>query len=314
MIRFLALILLILPLARPAHAAQEHAAVLTVISGDVSLRRANTERWISLRAGASGPVGSGDAIRTNATGRAFVTFDEAARVLVMPTTEYRIEGIVRSDDGALTIEAEVEGLSIHYVMQGEVVTGYRLTAGHAEIVRPGELFAVWSDPGAPFAVTSAQGEVLLIRADVETTVGAGMGINAGLTTAVAFGPPYNEAMLRGATEGCEGTVKAADGVDLVVRDGSHFDALLMGSYETGEPVQVFGISEGGDRLRVHFLSGFGWVLALGVDQRCEDLPSFPVPFAESNRSVLNVTDAEFEILEPFYGRKVYDPFFYRFTR
>lgn len=312
--QLIVLFALLLPQVANAQTPQEMAAVLTVVHGEVMLRRANTEDWLPLQAGASGPVGLGDEVRTDATGRVFIEYGDAARVLVMPTTLYRIEQFSESGDGGLTIEAHAEGLTLHQTTAMEKIEDYVLVAGNARIGRPAESFAVWSDPGVPFTVTSAQGDVTVTANDQDFVVEAGSGLREGMAAATAFGPPYNEAMLRGATEGCEGVVRTEGGVDLVVRDGSHFDALLMGSFKTGDPVQVFGISEGRDRLRVHLLSGFGWVLARGVTQTCENLPVFPVPFAESNRTVLNVTDAEFEMLEPFYGRTVYDPFFYRFGR
>ncbi|MBK8137297.1 MAG: hypothetical protein IPK52_15975 [Chloroflexi bacterium] len=46
------------------------------------------------------------------------------------------------------------------------------------------------------------------------------------------------------------------------------------------------------------------MLALGVDQRFEDLRQFPVPFWQIEPVGTECRDAEFEIFEPFYGRKV----------
>ena len=67
--QLIVLILLLLPQVASAQAPQEMAAVLTVVHGEVMLRRANTEEWLPLPAGASGPIGRGDEVRTDATGR-----------------------------------------------------------------------------------------------------------------------------------------------------------------------------------------------------------------------------------------------------
>jgi len=286
----------------------DRAITLQVMFSGVEFQRAGTQVWLQLPVGAVSPMGPGDRIRTGENGRVRLSAATRADVLVMPSSDYRLIAY----DGT-TWQAEMTGFVVHRVLPSLEV--FDLQAEDMAISTSSGVFATWTtDPDTP-TIAVASGTAMVAADNTSIDIAAGEGFRPGYQQlAVMFeAQPYNEARLIALVSGCLGVVDTVQDDDLLVRNGTHFDALSMGALPDGSPVDLLGVSDSGLRFRVQYLSDFGWVESLAVETNCDDLPVYPTPYREFFRTVTNATPSELELLTPFYGPPLDDPWFYRFT-
>jgi hypothetical protein len=315
-----------------------YAAALTVTFGGVDVRLANTERWIALPVGAVTPLGAGDSVRTDQTGRAWLTFetdtDTAARALILPATIYRIESY-----DADAIHARIAGRSIAHVPAGS--PSYTVLADTAEAERSAiradgatdALFAVSARPAAPipflttlnarppilYAIAASDGTAIVTEdGDIPLPNGYGAALDGeSAALPISLSAPYRFSDLEVAVTPlvCDATAIPTTAPRLLARIGANDGFRSLGAFDFGVPLQIVGRSENGRRYRIAYFSAFAWVVADGVSFTggcdVDALPVYPSETAEQPLGAIAVTDAELALLQPFYGTPADDPWFYR---
>jgi uncharacterized protein YraI len=312
------------------------AAALRIIFEGVEVRRANTDDWFPMRAGAQMAFGIGDSLRTNLTGRALVEFD-GARALVLPASVYTIRDL--QPDGV--IDAEIGGRAIHQIDQNGIA--YRvfepLMPGFAVRADSRALFATQARPfrsipllealnrGAPSVIAvaaSAERPLQIMTFDrVEASFGAGEGVFSPIFDAPA--PPqrlsrllrFIEVEVANIPQGCGALARPTVSTRLNARIGPSEQYRALGTIDFGTPLRIVGRTEDGRRYRVAYYSAYAWVVADGValDPNCDPaaLPVFSYDTLELPLGVIAVTPEELPLLQPFYGTPSDDPWFYRDT-
>lgn len=297
-----AVALLIFTGAFSAH-AQSYAALLTITRAGVEVRRANTEAWLPLPEKSESPFGPGDALRTNAAGRALLTFLDQIDLLILPESTYELF------DFSPDITARISGYA---VQRGSPAGDYHLeVAGSAALVinRAAASFAVWPD-----VVTVSDGEAEITVGGSTLTVAAGQGIRAvpGAAPDVStLEPPFNAARLVGLLDGCPGAMNTVNNLNVNVRFGSDLQQGVIGNIPNKTPVRLMGVNQSGTWYRIQAFSGFGWVQQPLVANTCEALPVLRDDQFERSIGIFGVLPQEIALLEPFYGPPESDLWFYR---
>lgn len=295
--------------------AEDVALTLEVTYAGVDVRRVNTDRWISVRDRAVFPVGAGDQIRTNSTGRAYMRLDEQSRLLLLSNSHYRIDAL-DTDDGALTWHATLDGVAVQQV---QTVADFRLQTRQLTLTSADGTFGIWSDQLSNDVVTVAAGTVLLADDADQTltlTAGAGARYQATASEVLIFPQPLNRARLIGELDGCPAVVNTLDEFrGVLVRTGAGQGYQRRGLIEDSGVAKLLGRTQSGFWTRIQYGNGFGWVVSIAVtdDEAC-DLNRLPDNTPEE--FILRALDPdprEQQLLFPFYGSPALDGWFYRYT-
>jgi hypothetical protein len=286
-----------------------YAARLEVTYEGVELRRAGTVRWLTLPDNAIAPLGAGDQIRTDATGRTLIHFRDDSTLLLLPETAYTLEEY-SVDAGTIRLYARLDGAGLQTVNN---IANFRLEAFNMTITEAEGQFALWSDRFTPDSVTVATGHAMLQSATSITRLETGQGYRYQPHTpdVQAFEPPLNRARLIGVLDGCPGlvtTIEATRGV--LVRTGAGTGYQRRGLIEDDRTVPLLARTQSGFWTRIQYASGFGWVVSDAVTTDC-DLPRLPDDTPEEDiRRAINADPRERELLRPFYGNPALDGWFY----
>jgi uncharacterized protein YraI len=331
---WLALIALALAVRVGAQDAAPFAATLTIMFDGVEVRRANTDDWFPMRAGAQMAFGVGDSLRTDLTGRALVEFD-GARALVLPASIFTI----RDYPSVVSIDLEVGGRAVHEIAEDGIV--YRvfepLTPGFNVRADAPALFATQARPyrsiplleplnrGRPsaIAVAAAAERPLEIRSfdTVDTIFSAGEGVFSPIFDLPS--PPqrlpgllhFVEIEILNTPVSCAAVARPTVAPRLVARIGPAEQYRSIGAIDFGAPLRIVGRTEDGRRYRIAYYSAYAWIVADGVvlDPACDPsaLAAFPYNMVELPLGVIAVTPEELALLQPFYGTPTDDPWFYR---
>lgn len=329
-----ALIALLIALPARGQEAEPLAAVLKIIFDGVEVRRANTDGWLPMRAGAQMAFGIGDSLRTDLSGRAWVEFD-GARALVLPASVFTI----RDYPSASSIDVEVSGRAIHEIDEDGIT--YRvfepITPGFNVRAESPALFATQARPyrsiplleplnrGRPsvIAVAAAAERPLEIRSfdTADMTFRAGEGVFSPLFDAPS--PPqrlpgllhFVEVEILNTPVSCAAVARPTVAPRLNARIGPAEQYRSLGAIDFGVPLRVVGRTEDGLRYRIAYYSAYAWVVANGValEPGCDPtaLPVFSYETVELPLGVIAVTPEELPLLQPFYGTPTDDPWFYR---
>lgn len=329
-----ALIALTLAFQVAAQDAAPLAATLTIRFDGVEVRRANTDDWFPMRAGAQMAFGTGDSLRTDLTGRAWVEYD-GARALVLPASIYTIRDY--QPDGI--IDTEVGGRAVHQINEDGIV--YRvfepLTPGFSVRADSPALFATQARPyrsiplleplnrGRPSVIAvaaAAERPLQIMTFDmVETTFDAGEGVFSPifnvLTAVQALSAPlrFVEIEILNTPVSCSAVARPTVAPRLVARIGPAEQYRSIGGVDFGEALRIVGRTEDGRRYRIAYYSAYAWIVADGValDPACAPsaLAEFPYSMVELPLGAVAVTPEELTLLQPFYGTPADDPWFYR---
>ncbi|XWX04220.1 hypothetical protein VZO05_01440 [Aggregatilineales bacterium SYSU G02658] len=288
----------------------ELSAVLTVQTAGVEVLRVATERWLPVSAGSVMPIGSGDRLRTDETGRVKLAF-EGGLMLLLPESELQLIAYEPSQPAGVRVEAGLVGVVVQRWESPPSAYALRLDDGPYTLTSPGVHSAVWSLPDLTDSLAVAQGEVVVSGA-VEQRITAGqMAWLSVPAQVVTLSEPFNNARLEGALFGCAGSVKTDGGQNLLVRRGIGTGYQALGFIPDREPISAMAINESENWVRIQFRNHFGWVLRLALDINCPDLLRLPNNLPpERLYSVTEYTAEEVELLRPFYGEPRDDPFFY----
>lgn len=253
------------------------AATLEVLASGVEVRRVDTSNWISVAV--ESIVGTGDAIRTDASGRARITFfADGTDVELTPNTEFRITAF-RGNEDDFTLELEVFvgetlqrlgralGADSRYEIQTPVMT----------LAARGTVFAVRSEDSGRTGMLVYEGEVAATADEAMKSVPEDFGIRADDDTGlsdVVRASTFDE--LYAALDGCVASISSVDDISYNVRVQPSAAAPRVGTLFPGDVTRVFGMNESGGWYRVAFRDGFGWIQAstLVVSDDCAGLRSF----------------------------------------
>jgi hypothetical protein len=300
----------LIPLWPVTAASEPYAAVLTVIHPGVTIQRANTSAWLPLSTGSVAPFGAGDRLRTDDTGRAFVSFGPESRMLVLPGSVYQLE---RLDlNGQIQLTGNLSGIAVHSMGP---VASYRLTLHNSVITQPATLFATWAEAQPPLGVTVAEGSLEVSACEQSWSLQPGQGLYVSDETreVITFDPPWNIARMQGLLEGCPGIVATVGNVPLRVRIGPGEGYIRMGGFDQAQAVLIMAVNESLGWYRIQFLSGFGWLLKAAVRTECENLPVLPDNTSEQPLFIRDASPDEIELLRPFFGSPVINGWFYQWT-
>jgi hypothetical protein len=273
-------------LAQDTQTQNELAATLEVLSAGVEMQRVNTVNWIPLRVEAV--VGVGDTLRTDATGRARITFfADGTDTELLPNTEYRINAF-SGDESAFRISAEVIlGQTAQRLSRLlDANSSYDITTPAMSLVARGTQFAIRVEDGGRSAMLVQEGDVNADAAAVESSasVPPGFGVRTAVGEAVSdVVAARTFAELDAALDGCSVTLTTTDDVSLNVRDGASVDQPRIGFVEARAVTTTFGTTESGGWYRIRFGDGFGWVLSSSAEvvEDCAGLRVFPDNFSET---------------------------------
>lgn len=259
-----------------AQAQGELAATLEVLAGGVSVQRVNTSDFIPINLEAI--VGVGDTIRTDATGRARITFfADGTDTELLPNTEYRILKF-EGDTSRFSLQAEV---LIGQTQQRlarllDAQSSYEIRTPRISLVARGTAFAIRVEATQRSAMLVSEG---LVAANVEAEnaeVGFGFGIRSEGEQLSDVVRATNFEELDAALDGCSATLSTPDDTSVNVRQGAGRDYPRIGTLNPSDITRFFGISEAGTWYRVEFRGGFGWVLSstARIEEACVGLRRF----------------------------------------
>jgi len=292
------------------------SAVIDVRYEGVEISRENTDIWLPLPRGAIAFIGSGDTIRTTATGRVDVLFDDSSHMLLLSNTDFTLTTF-SSDNGTLSLEGTLNGNAVIETSEATAFDIFNLQLNDLIVTHPASLMSIWSFPDVTDAVTVAIGAATVFANDTDITIPAEAGFFAesDRTEAVSFDPEWHAAGLEASLYGCEGQVKTAANSPLLVRSGPGRGFLAMGTLDISRVVAIMAETETTGWTRIQFLTGFGWTQSLAIESDCTDLPVFPDNSPEEKFvTVINVSDDEEEILQPFFESPANNVFSYQFVR
>lgn len=294
-----------------------YASALNVRYSGVELLRANTTEWLSLNTiGIVAPFGEGDIVRTDTTGRVALTFGDAFEILILPNSTFELSQFAQDEDALLQLDAIVQGVFVQSTFTADSIGDQRFVLENRDIIisDPADLYSLWAyADGQPNALIVASGELTLLDSDELTTVSDNQALRFDADTATIhnFEQPLNAPRLTGILEGCEGSIQTEGNVNLFVRTGIGRGYQPMDAIMPNTVVPIMGVTESG-WARIQFLSGFGWLLASALVSDCTDLPLLPDDSPEEQfLTVINATESELVILQPFFGQPIDDRFFYQ---
>ena len=299
----------------PVNAQQPVAAVVQITYAGVQLQRANTQNWLPLPADAQAPFGIGDILRTDKTGRAFITFADASHTLLLPGTEYQLKGFDQTDKQQVNISLRLlKGRSIQLITDPAKIASYQLDLQHMTLTQPTQLFATQVQPDNSSDVIVAQGSLNVGKADATVDLQAGSGLRAmdTLGVVIPITAPNGFSFLSVTSKTCRGIANATiPGEESVaVRIGPGEDYLNLGNIPNGSQITIVGKADTGKRYLTPFLSNFGWVIANGINvESCDTIPIVPAE-AQPINGVTNPSPFEMDFLTPFFGMPAQNVQFY----
>lgn len=296
--------LLLIGFALPVQAQADLAATLEVLQAGVEIQRVNTTQWLPVRV--EGIVGVGDTIRTDATGRARITFfADGTDTELLPGTEYRIQTF-NGNDTTFNLTAEVLiGQTLQRLNRLlDANSSYNILTPGMGLVARGTQFAIRVEDGGRSAMLVQEGTV---EAEPEetpdtpdertVTVAAGFGVRAeedAPLSDVVQATTFDQ--LDAALDGCPAVLTTPDDVSLNVREGPSLEAAIIGYLPASEVTLLFGQVEEAGWYRVPFAdsaTGFGWVLSstVEIDETCAGLRGFESVFIEGDAAEAGVDAA-----------------------
>lgn len=275
----LGIVLLTLMIPRTLFAQSEQlAATLEVLKAGVEVKRVGTATWLPVRVEAI--VGVGDAIRTDATGEARITFfADGVDTDLLPGTEYVIKKFEGNGE-TFTLSVEVLiGQTTQRIRRAlDAGSSYDVDTPAMSLTARGTAFAIRVEDSGRAGMLVSEGNVEADSADEQAAIPPDFGIRAevdGDLSDVVRAKSFAE--LDAALDGCTASVTTSDDVSINVRVAPRLDAPRVGTIAAAEVVNFKGVTAGGSWYRIDFRGGFGWILASKavIGQDCAGLRQFP---------------------------------------
>lgn len=286
------MVLVLLVTVVPVSFAQggDLVAVLEVIEAGVEVRRAGVEMWVPINVETL--VGVGDAIRTDATGAARITFfTDGAFTDLTPGTEYRILTFRGGEDRfTLTVEILAGIVMQQFARLLDPASSYEvLTPGMAMTVR-GTDFAVRVEEDGRSALLTVEGLVAAEAGGAVASVDPGFGVRSAVGEELSdVVPATTFEELDAALDGCAGTFETVADVRLNVRVGPGLDFGRVGSIDPQDIFHMVGIDETGAWYRIPYNQGYAWVNSATFDvTTCDALRRFSLDDFETEMEMEDV--------------------------
>lgn len=269
-----------------AHAQDELVATLEVFNAGVEIKRSGTDLWLPVSI--ESLVGQGDAIRTDETGEALITFfADGTSAELDPDTEIIITEFVGDDETEefnLTLEI-LRGITRQQfakLLDRDSGSSYRVVTPGINMTVRGTDFAVRVEDDGRSALITTEGLVDAANTPIE----AGFGVRAeslGALSDVVPATSFDE--LDAALDGCSAANALSGDILFVVRRAPSADSSLITTLAPAEIVEVFGVSEDEAWYRVPLDNpqfDFGWVSAelIELGSSCSMLREFSATHSE----------------------------------
>lgn len=285
---------LVLSYSLLAQQNDELAATLEVLEPGVEVLRANTVNPVSIKVEAV--VAFGDIIRTDATGRARVTFfADGVDTELLPNTEYRIEHF-RGTTESFDIEVQViAGETIQRLKKLlDSSSSYNILTPGMELVARGTQFAVRVEGNGRSAMLVSDGAVDASAQSQNASVPPGFGVRANAQESlsdVVAATTFDQ--LDAALDGCSAVVITPDDVSLNVRSGPATSFDQIGILTAPELSRFFGKTESTNWYRIALGEEYGWILSstAEVEADCAGLRVFPDDYGPEKPANLPTTEA-----------------------
>ncbi len=313
MIKRLLIILISLHFMPSLIAQDELSAIIDIRFENVELKRDNSDLWFPLSRGAIAFIGEGDTIRTRAQGRVDIIIDESIHILLLSNSDFSLSSLTNTPDG-LSLSAIMNGNAVIETSDDVNFNEFNVMLNDLSITEPANLMSIWSFPDIADAVTVAKGEATVFFNETTIPVPSESGFLAepNRTEAITFEPEWHAAGLEAGLYSCPGI--SPDNVSLLVRTGPGQGFQAIGALPVNFELPLMGQTETTGWTRVQFLTGFGWVQSLALKTNCTDLEVFPDDTPEEKFiTLVNVSDDELELLEPFFESPATNAFSYQFV-
>lgn len=259
------------PIVHMALAQEELAASLEVLNAGVEVKLANTDVWVPIRVETL--IGQGDAVRTDDTGRARITFFvNGSETELDPNTEYVIQEMQQTSSGVrFTIEvlAGITHQQIAQLLEGD--SYYRVITPGMDITVRGTKFATRVEDSGRSALLTFGGLVEATNDQAAAEIPPGYGVRAPVDAPLSdVVPATTFEELDAALDGCTASFSTDADVRLAVRVAPSRDAEYLGSLPPEDIVAVLGVNEKGDWYRIRYHEGYAWVSAVGLDVSVDD--------------------------------------------
>ncbi len=285
--------------------AQQTAAALEIAAEGVSVLRAGAVNWLSLPDDALTPIGSGDLLRTDGYGRAFVDFG-TVRAYILPDSEFAV-----TEFSPERMHADLTEGRVIFAFDTLPALDFRLQVGRMVIEEPSSLFAVQVHDGVIWLV-SAEGVIsgLIDGEPFAAAAEEGVRIGEAVERVILNGGAMSFARIDGLLDGCPATINGRGEASLNVRVGPSTAYDVLGSVPDGLNVFLMATNPDDTRYRIQFLNGFGWILSNAVVHNCENLLELPYSAGESPVRIVRASPDEIALLRPFFGAPEDDLIFY----
>ncbi len=287
-IRLVLVVLVVLgvvaPTAYMVSAQEELVAALEVLNSGVEVKRVNTDVWIPIRVETL--VGQGDAVRTDGTGRARITFFvNGSETELEPNTEYVIREMQQTPSGVhFTIEvlAGITRQQIAQLLEGD--SYYRVITPGMDITVRGTNFATRVEESGRSALLTFEGLVAASNDQAAAEIPPGYGVRAPVDAPLSdVVPATTFEELDAALDGCTASFRTDADVRLAVRLAPSREAEFLGTLPPENITAVLGVNEEGSWYRIRYHDGYAWVSAVGmevsVDEACP-IARYPNDYTE----------------------------------
>lgn len=262
----------------PAAAESELVASLETLSGQVTLRRANTADDVRIRR--ESVVGVGDVVRTGADSTARITFfANGTDTEVLPNTEFRIDEFTGDNDRFnLTVTVLVGQTRQRINKLLDNGSSYTINSQGLAMAVRGTVFKVRVEPGGRAATIVEEGAVQTtakVSGD-SAPVPVGFGVRSEPTGLSDVVKATTFEGLDAALDGCLSVISTLGDVRLNVRTGPGLDFPRIGALNNNTTQRLFGRTASG-WYRVKFSGGYGWIFvpAVKVAASCAGIREYP---------------------------------------
>ena len=255
----------------PVQAQDELAASLEVLNAGVEVQRVGTTQWVPIKV--ESLVGQGDAIKTDATGKAIITFfNDGTAVELEPDTEYQIVEFT-GDDTTFTLRVEVLA-GITRQQLGRLLdpgSSYEVLTPGASMTARGTDFSVRVEASGRSSVLTYEGLVGAEKDRTAANIAPGYGLRAEVSGSLSDVVPattFDE--LDAALDGCAGAINTPADVRLNVRLGPDSSTARVGSIGPDEVNLLIGTDTTDGWYRIPYRGGYGWVSGAAMDVQITD--------------------------------------------
>jgi hypothetical protein len=245
----------------------EQAAVLLVNANAVEFRRAGTDAWLPVR---EAVLGSGDALRTDTTGKAtIVFFEDGTEIDMLPNTTLHIDSFTADDDNFTLRVTLVVGQTVHRLKRAfSSKSVYEVKTQSGLLAARGTEFAARQRENTQLSFLAFESAVVVGYGNDSAVVSEGFGGRAepdGTLSDIVRASSFVE--LDALLDGCAATVTPQANRLLPVFLGPDETSPGIGTVNPYNITWLTGTTDDRAWYRVPYQDGAGWITtAINVSQ------------------------------------------------